>query len=622
MKMEIKPSQDLQPPGARADLHVHSKFSDRPSEWFLRRIGAPESFVEPRDIYQRACARGMDFVTITDHNKIAGALEIAHLPGTFISCELTTYFPEDRVKLHLLVYNISEQQFAELSYLRPNLYELKDYIDQQGILHSLAHPLFRVDNRLRREHFEKLLLLFKRLEAINGSRDPRAASLLQAICKNLTPALIGELAERQRLEPRGESPWEKIFTGGSDDHSGNYLANTWTGTPAAADLAQFIEHLNAGRQRAGGSSGNSLQLAHSLYTIAYSYYHDRFGLKKGAGHDLLGELLKQLLGEGDETQARASGFRRLAEKISWAGKKKRFNPTERLLIDEIGRLFSQSINQNLNELSQERSFKTSCTLCHQLSWKFIEQLLEKLRRGNLLEALQTVTALGPVALAIAPYLAAFATQHKDKEFLRKLECEWLNRVPLPPLSRNLVVAGEPSVYRRYLKNHIDSAEPPRPTLFMNCRATAKTGHQEINFQPVAFLELNPNGQWRPPLPPFLEVFRRLEELAPDMVFISQPDPLGLTLLLGCRLLKIKSVFYLRGQLKKTISRRLGWENDFGELVGRFIDWTATLADSIVVEDQADARRLLAGGLDDKIELSPAAAKAPSASQAVAVAQVA
>jgi len=28
----------------KADLHLHSKYSDRPSEWFLRRIGAPECF--------------------------------------------------------------------------------------------------------------------------------------------------------------------------------------------------------------------------------------------------------------------------------------------------------------------------------------------------------------------------------------------------------------------------------------------------------------------------------------------------------------------------------------------------------------------------------------------------
>ena len=72
---------------SRADLHVHSKYSDRPSEWFLRRIGSPESFVEPLALYNTCREHGMDYVTITDHNSINGALEIAHLPGTFLSSE-------------------------------------------------------------------------------------------------------------------------------------------------------------------------------------------------------------------------------------------------------------------------------------------------------------------------------------------------------------------------------------------------------------------------------------------------------------------------------------------------------------------------------------------------------
>ncbi len=85
---------------SKADLHIHSKHSNRPSEWFLRKIGAPESFVEPRALYENCRARGMDFVTISDHNTIDGALAIADRPNTFISCEITTYFPEDRCKVH------------------------------------------------------------------------------------------------------------------------------------------------------------------------------------------------------------------------------------------------------------------------------------------------------------------------------------------------------------------------------------------------------------------------------------------------------------------------------------------------------------------------------------------
>ena len=57
------------PMPSRCDLHVHSKHSDRPAEWYLDRIGAPESYTEPVEIARLAKARGMSFVTIADHDK-------------------------------------------------------------------------------------------------------------------------------------------------------------------------------------------------------------------------------------------------------------------------------------------------------------------------------------------------------------------------------------------------------------------------------------------------------------------------------------------------------------------------------------------------------------------------
>jgi predicted metal-dependent phosphoesterase TrpH len=102
---------------SRADLHVHSRYSDRPSEWILRRIGAPECYTEPREVYEIARRRGMQFVTISDHNCIQGALEIVHLANTFIGNEITTYFPEDGCKVHVLCWNITESPPAMLRHI-------------------------------------------------------------------------------------------------------------------------------------------------------------------------------------------------------------------------------------------------------------------------------------------------------------------------------------------------------------------------------------------------------------------------------------------------------------------------------------------------------------------------
>ena len=52
----------------KADLHVHSRFSTRPSYWVLQKLGCAESYVDPLSIYEYAQRKGMNFVTITDHN--------------------------------------------------------------------------------------------------------------------------------------------------------------------------------------------------------------------------------------------------------------------------------------------------------------------------------------------------------------------------------------------------------------------------------------------------------------------------------------------------------------------------------------------------------------------------
>ncbi|MFZ2042290.1 MAG: glycosyl transferase, partial [Desulfobacterales bacterium] len=148
----------------RVDLHVHSRFSQHPSQWFLKKIRCPESFTDPLHIYQTARQIGMSLVTIADHNTIDGALEIAHLPQTFLSEEITAYFPEDRCKVHVLAYAISEAQHQECQKLRFNLYELVAYLNQSGICHAIAHPLYAVNDKLTLAHFERLLLLFRNFE--------------------------------------------------------------------------------------------------------------------------------------------------------------------------------------------------------------------------------------------------------------------------------------------------------------------------------------------------------------------------------------------------------------------------------------------------------------------------
>src|SRR5690348_12276431 len=110
---------------SKCDLHIHSRCSDRSEEWLFRRFDFPDSYSDPRELHAQLKAAGMDFVTITDHDTIEGCLRIADLADTFLSEQVTTYFPQDPCKIHLLVWGISEAQHTEIVCVRDNIFDLQ-----------------------------------------------------------------------------------------------------------------------------------------------------------------------------------------------------------------------------------------------------------------------------------------------------------------------------------------------------------------------------------------------------------------------------------------------------------------------------------------------------------------
>src|SRR5437762_11611762 len=231
---------------SRCDLHIHSRFSARSEEWLFRRFDFPDSYSDPRGLYRVAHDAGMDFVTITDHDTIEGNLEIAELEGTFISEEVTTHFPQDPCKIHLLVWGISGAQHAEIVAVRENIFDLQKYLQQQAVAHSVAHPLYSINGKLEAAHLERLILLFKHFEGINGLRDALLSVLARELLSGLTPRKIEELANRHDLQPTHAEPWQKIFTGGSDDHGGQFVAGAHTETPRARTAVEFVQHVRKG----------------------------------------------------------------------------------------------------------------------------------------------------------------------------------------------------------------------------------------------------------------------------------------------------------------------------------------------------------------------------------------
>src|SRR5271170_8514388 len=98
----------------RVDMHCHSTASQVSKLGVQRALGLPECATPPEEVYALAKRRGMDFVTITDHDTIAGVLEIAERPDVFVSVELTAGFRGEPQAVHVLCYGITREDHGWL----------------------------------------------------------------------------------------------------------------------------------------------------------------------------------------------------------------------------------------------------------------------------------------------------------------------------------------------------------------------------------------------------------------------------------------------------------------------------------------------------------------------------
>src|SRR4051794_13251881 len=240
---------------SRADLHCHSTASQLLKLGVQRALGLPECATPPQEVLELALARGMDFVTITDHDTISGVLEIAGDARVFVSVELTCWFREEPQAVHVLCLGITPDQFAELQARSDCVESVAEYLHEQEIACALAHPFYAVEAPLTPRHRRRLAQLFDVWEVRNGAR---AEELNR-------PAFV-------YVETHGGTG-----VGGSDDHAGVDVGRTWTETPHADTPAEFLQHIRHGRARAAGAQGSAAKWAHAAMALAVRTLDHRGG---------------------------------------------------------------------------------------------------------------------------------------------------------------------------------------------------------------------------------------------------------------------------------------------------------------------------------------------------------
>jgi hypothetical protein len=598
----------------RADLHVHSRYSDTSGNAGIRALRSAESFTDPVELYHALRARGMDFVTITDHNTLAGSLAIAHLPGTFLSTELDSWFPEDAERVHVVALGIDEPTFAVADQARDNVYDLVACLREAGVTHYLAHPLFDMSGKLTPESVERMLLLFNVLEGRNGARTSRSNGLLRAIAAALTPEQVEAMAERQGIEPYGETPWRKALTGGSDDHSGLFSASAYTEAGGDGTAEGFLHAVAAGDCDHGGADGDARLLAHSIYAASFWKIREILRLDDGEERKRALGLLRKGFGRiGRDVpvlEKALRGVRSIAPGLYRDGDP-RGPGWEALLEQEIGSLVADPDGINAVDAKElnRRLFVVAQRLADEVMGMHLHALLDPHVRMSPKRRLQSLYAVGMVAFLEIPYYFAWSFQSRDRGLQEELRAYFLGERRHTRREKVAVLcASAPHGLRpRADAEHPVKRAPSRldvDVTLLTCSVDSETpAESAVDFRALAWRPSPNRGEPAWVVPPLVEVIDYLEEEEFTAIHTDSAAGQGLVALAAARLLHLP----LTGAVDPAgLEAPHGSRDIAARLRRRYRIWFYGKLDEAFAPTRAAALALVAAGVDrGRVTLLPA-----------------
>ena len=240
----------------RADLHCHSRYSVFK---YFRRANTRDCYNAPEDVYRIAKERGMNYVTLTDHDSIDGALYLLNkhpdLTDFFVGEEVETHFPETGQRIHIGVWSLNETQHREIQKLRPNIRELVPYMKSQRLLFGVNHLFqnYRMKNVAAR-YIAELLEMFDVFEVLNGAM----ASFHNRMVQQLVSTVQGHGRHVSMV-------------GGSDAHTLKHVAKVHT-VSKGETVAEFLDSVRGGQCFAWGEEMRFRDLVADIYLLILAYH--------------------------------------------------------------------------------------------------------------------------------------------------------------------------------------------------------------------------------------------------------------------------------------------------------------------------------------------------------------
>lgn len=562
----------------RCDAHCHSKASSGPAIKALGYIGCPESYSEPEHVFDQARERGMDLVAITDHDTIDGAMTLVRrgFPGVVVGEEVTVYFPEDRCKLHVLVWTLTPEQHEKIAALnlREDVYAFAAWLHEENLPHALAHPLYVQNKKLTKWHLDRCALLFKGFETLNGAHSGTHRGALDAYLESLTPGRVHRLIDEVGIQPKWSRVWEKARTGGSDDHGLLNVGRTWTGVRSdekILDGAAFFKAVMAGRGEPGGVAGHSSLLAHQLTTVGARYAAERLIPKASPTARYVAKKAMRLVGVEVEAPAKwRVGLDYVKGKVA----RKVFKKRRRLdpLLEAVKAHVGPVLAKYPEVLTRMQAFdgagvgaaraRGSAASAHDEFAAFADAMYAAVHGALSEGAVRAVKAKDGRSIAdhLASYLVLEATQlpylfslfHQNKE--RALvdqiahESAALNGVgggagtAEKPLRVMLFTdtLGDVNGVSRFIRNVAEQARKTgrELTVVTSTRFEVPEAANIVNVPPVFAMKMPKYEQLEVALPPLVKMLRLADQFQPDVIHCSTPGPVGTVGLVAAKMLRV------------------------------------------------------------------------------------
>jgi len=568
---ESGPGGPAAPPGpvTRADLHCHSNASSGPAVAALALIECPESYSEPERVYEQAKARGMDLVTITDHDTIDGVMKLVErgYQGVVVGEEVTVRFPDDQCKLHVLVWGLTPALHEELALLglRDDVYAFAAWLHAHNLAHSLAHPVYVQNHKLTLWHLERCALLFKGFEILNGAHSGTHRSALATFLRSLSPGRVHRLIEQHKLEPLWARVWEKGLTGGSDDHGLLNVGRAWTQVPGKVeDPREFLKLVMGARSDAGGTAGHSSLLAHQLTTVGAQFAARRLLPKASVTGRYVGSKLLRFAGVATPKPSKVRlALHVLKGKINHklGRKKRRMGP----LLDALAASFGPVLAKypDLQSRLDEKTWVDGAAVSrHEQMAEFADDLYAAIHRAMgsaalkaaagkdhraILDVLTSYLVLEATQL---PYLFSLFHQNKERPFLERIEHECSEPGSgVSALDRPMRVMlftdtlGDVNGVSRFIRNAASTALATGRDLRVVTSTNFEIPSEPNihNFAPVFATKMPRYENLELALPPLVKMLRFVDQHQPDVIHISTPGSVGVVGMIAAKMLRVPVV---------------------------------------------------------------------------------